>query len=79
MRKTQALLKRMGNFPSGSELGLITATGEGEQWFMVVRYIDAGYVKDDKAANWDADALMTSIKEGTEEDNKIARRRGFDR
>jgi len=70
-------LKRMGNFPSGSELGLITATGEGEQWFMVVRYIDAGYVKDDEAANWDADALMTSIKEGTEEDNKTRQAQGF--
>ena len=76
-QETQALLKRMGNFPSGSELGLITATGEGEQWFMVVRYIDAGYVKDDEAANWDADALMTSIKEGTEEDNKTRQAQGF--
>ncbi|MCC6967572.1 MAG: DUF2167 domain-containing protein [Nitrospira sp.] len=76
-QETQALLKRMGNFPSGSELGLITATGEGEQWFMVVRYIDAGYVKDDEAANWDADALMTSIKEGTEEDNKNRQAQGF--
>ncbi len=75
--ETQALLKRMGNFPSGSELGLITATGEGEQWFMVVRYIDAGYVKDDEAANWDADALMTSIKEGTEENNKQRQAQGF--
>ncbi len=51
-QETQQLLKQMGNFPAGSELGLITATGEGEQWFMVVRYIDAGYVKDDEAANW---------------------------
>ena len=76
-QETQALLKRMGNFPSGSELGLITATGEGEQWFMVVRYIDAGYVKDDEAANWDADALMASIKEGTEEDNKTRQAQGF--
>jgi len=76
-QETQALLKRMGNFPSGSELGLITATGEGEQWFMVVRYIDAGYVKDDEAANWDADALMTSIKEGTEEDNQNRQAQGF--
>lgn len=74
---TQRLLKQMGNFPSGSELGLITATGEGEQWFMVVRYIDAGYVKDDEAANWDADALMTSIKEGTDEDNKTRQAQGF--
>ncbi len=76
-QETQALLKQMGNFPSGSELGLITATGEGEQWFMVVRYIDAGYVKDDEAANWDADALMTSIKEGTDEDNKTRQAQGF--
>lgn len=76
-QETQRLLKQMGNFPSGSELGLITATGEGEQWFMVVRYIDAGYVKDDEAANWDADALMTSIKEGTDEDNKTRQAQGF--
>ncbi|HNP83258.1 MAG TPA: DUF2167 domain-containing protein [Nitrospira sp.] len=75
--ETQQLLKQMGNFPSGSELGLVTATGEGEQWFMVVRYIDAGYVKDDEAANWDADALMTSIKEGTDEDNKTRQAQGF--
>lgn len=76
-QETQALLKRMGNFPSGSELGLITATGDGGQWFMVVRYIDAGYVKDEEAANWDADALMASIKEGTDEDNKTRQAQGF--
>ncbi|MCI1277817.1 MAG: DUF2167 domain-containing protein [Nitrospira sp.] len=76
-QETQRLLKQMGNFPSGSELGLITATEEGEQWFMVVRYIDAGYVKDDEAANWDADALMASIKEGTDEDNKTREAQGF--
>jgi uncharacterized membrane-anchored protein len=74
---TQRLLKQMGNFPSGSELGLITSTEEEERWFMVVRYIDAGYVKDDEAANWDADALMASIKEGTEEDNKTRQAQGF--
>lgn len=76
-QETQHLLKQMGNFPSGSELGLITATGEGEEWFMVVRYIDAGYVKDDEAANWDADALMAAIKEGTDEDNRRRQAQGF--
>lgn len=76
-QETQALLKRMGNFPSGSELGLITATGDGGQWFMVVRYIDAGYVKDEEAANWDADALMAAIKEGTDEDNRRRQAQGF--
>lgn len=76
-QETQRLLKQMGNFPSGSELGLITSASDGQQWFMVVRYIDAGYVKDDEAANWDADVLMASIKEGTEEDNKTRQSQGF--
>ncbi|MCE3224437.1 MAG: conserved rane protein of unknown function [Nitrospira sp.] len=76
-QETQLLLKQMGNFPSGSELGLITSATDGQQWFMVVRYIDAGYVKDDEAANWDADALMASIREGTEEDNKTRQSQGF--
>ncbi len=40
---------------------------------MVVRYIDAGYVKDDEAANWNA-ALMTL--EGKEEDNKTRQAQG---
>ncbi|MEK6804777.1 MAG: DUF2167 domain-containing protein [Nitrospirota bacterium] len=76
-QETQRLLKQMGNFPSGSELGLVTSATEKQEWFMVVRYIDAGYVKDDEAANWDADALMTSIKEGTDEDNKTRQAQGF--
>ena len=76
-QETQLLLKQMGNFPSGSELGLITSATDEQQWFMVVRYIDAGYVKDDEAANWDADALMASIREGTEEDNKTRQSQGF--
>lgn len=67
--QTQAVLKQMGNFPSGSELGLITSTSK-ESWFVVVRYIDAGYVKDDDAANWNADELFASIKEGTDSDNE---------
>jgi len=68
--ETQRLLREMGNFPSGAELGLITSATPGEQWFMVIRYLDAGYVKDDDAANWNADELLASISEGTEEDNK---------
>lgn len=66
----------MGNFPSGAELGLIASATPGEKWFMVIRYIDAGYVKDDDAANWNADELLASIKEGTEEDNKRRQAQG---
>ena len=73
---TQHVLKRMGNFPSGSELGLIASTSK-ETWFVVVRYADAGYVKDDDAANWNADELFASIKEGTENDNKQREAQGI--
>ena len=74
--QTQTVLKEMGNFPSGTELGLI-ASASKEAWFVVVRYIDAGYVKDDEAANWNADELFASIKEGTESDNKQREAQGF--
>jgi uncharacterized membrane-anchored protein len=74
--QTQAVLKKMGNFPSGSELGLITSTNE-QSWFVVVRYVDAGYVKDDDAANWNADELFASIKEGTDSDNKRREAQGI--
>jgi uncharacterized membrane-anchored protein len=74
---TQNVLKQMGNFPSGSELGLIASTKKDERWFVVVRHIDAGYVKDDDAANWNADELFASIKEGTENDNKQREAQGF--
>jgi uncharacterized membrane-anchored protein len=74
---TQNVLKRMGNFPSGSELGLITSTNTDEKWFVVVQHIDAGYVKDDDAANWNPDELFASIKEGTESDNKQREAQGI--
>jgi uncharacterized membrane-anchored protein len=73
---TQIVLKRMGNVPSGSELGLIASAGK-ESWFVVVQYFDSGYVKDDDAANWNADELLASIKEGTENDNKRREAQGF--
>ncbi|MEO5954579.1 MAG: DUF2167 domain-containing protein [Nitrospiraceae bacterium] len=74
--QTQNVLKQMGNIPSGSELGLIASTID-ETWFVVVRYIDAGYVKDDDATNWNADELFASIKEGTESDNTQREAQGF--
>lgn len=74
---TQRVLKEMGNFPSGSELGLVTSTEKEANWFVVIRYIDSGYVKDDDATNWDADALLTSMKEGTDEDNRKRQAQGI--
>jgi len=60
-------LEKMGNFPPPSLRGLITAPKAN--WFVVVSYIDSGYIKDDDAKDWDADDLLQSIKSGTDEDN----------
>jgi uncharacterized membrane-anchored protein len=75
-QQTQEVLKQMGNIPSGEEFGLITSAQE-QDWFVIVRYVDSGYVKDDDAASWNADEMYTAIKEGTEQDNKQREAQGF--
>ena len=73
----QRLLKDMGNFPSGEELGLVAGGSEGDNWFVVIRFIDAGYVQDGDAKDWDAEEMLASIKEGTEEANARRRESGI--
>jgi len=58
----------MGNSPGPALLGLIVPLGES-RWFVVANYDPAGYIKDDDAKHWDADALLKSLKEGTEAGN----------
>jgi len=67
------LLKAMGNSDDPSRLGLILPRDSDS--FIVPRFIDAGYIEDDEAADWDAEDLLSSIKEGTKEGNaeRIAR------
>lgn len=74
---TQRLLKAMGNFPSGAELGLVTGGSGDSDWFVVIRFINAGYVEDEDASSWDADEMLDSIKEGTEEANAKRREMGM--
>jgi uncharacterized membrane-anchored protein len=69
------LLKAMGNRPGDDLLGMIVPEGGNEEWFMVVRYVDAGYIRDEDAKAWKADELLKSIREGTEETNAERRTR----
>lgn len=77
-KDTERLLREMGNFPSGAELGLVTGGSGDSDWFVVIRFIDAGYVEDDDASAWDADEMLASIKEGTEEANAKRREIGME-
>lgn len=70
------LLRAMGNVPSGNELAIVASTEEDSAWFVVVRFVDAGYVKDDDADNWKADEMLAAIREGTDEDNRTRQQAG---
>ena len=75
--QAKALLRRVGNFPSDTVLGLIAPQQEGNDWFIVVSYYDTGFIKDDDAKNWNADELLRAIKEGTAADNQQRKSMGI--
>jgi uncharacterized membrane-anchored protein len=74
---TKTLMEQMGNVSDGSELGMVAAADEDATWFVIFEQRDVGYVRDDDKDDIDADALLESIREGTEEANKIRAERGI--
>jgi len=72
---TIRFLDALHNPTNGSELGtLMPTTGN---WFLIFEFSDIGYVKDDEGAKLDADAILKSIREGTERSNEERLRRGW--
>jgi uncharacterized membrane-anchored protein len=71
------MLKAMGNRPSNETLGMVVPKAEDQNWFVVVRYVDSGYIKDDEAKEWSADELLQNIREGTAAANEERRNRGM--
>jgi uncharacterized membrane-anchored protein len=67
---TRKLMEHMGNRTDGSELGIVVPRAEGQNWFIVFKKRDVGFIKDDEQNSIDADALLKSITEATEEANK---------
>jgi len=69
------LLERMGNFYNDGVLGLATSTDVAGEWFVVIRYDEEGYVKDDEQI--DADDLLKSLRDGVDEVNGQRKEHGF--
>jgi uncharacterized membrane-anchored protein len=67
---TQKLMARMGNHVSRREVGLVAPSRQDADWILVFEYDPVGYVKDDEKNKIDKDALLASIREGTEQGNK---------
>mgnify|MGYP000569067512 CR=1 FL=1 len=73
--KTRRLMEAMGNLTSGTEVGLVAPTSL--VWFVIFRFTDDGYVKDDEKDKLDADAMLRTIRQGTERANEERKRRGW--
>jgi uncharacterized membrane-anchored protein len=77
-RNTRNFMENIGNPTSGAELGTILPGYEGsDEWFIMFEYENIGYVSDDDKNNIDADAILKSVKEGTEIANKRRIENGF--
>jgi uncharacterized membrane-anchored protein len=72
---TRMLMEAMGNTVSEREVGFLGP--KDLEWFVIFEFDDVGYVKDDEKNSLDADAILKTIKSGTEEGNKIRQEKGY--
>src|SRR5215469_839185 len=72
-----AVLKLTENPSNGEEVGVLVSSAQDSSWFMMFRYEETGYVKDDDRDSLDADKMLEGIKEGTEESNKMRKANGW--
>src|SRR5262249_55630364 len=64
------IMTAMGNRVGEGLLGLVFPGDDpNANWFVVIRYIDAGYIRDDDAKDWNADELLKNLKAGTDDAN----------
>jgi uncharacterized membrane-anchored protein len=73
---TQKLMAAMGNHVSKREVGLVAPSREDADWILVFEYDGTGFVKDDEKDQIDKDALLESIREGTEAGNERRKEMG---
>jgi uncharacterized membrane-anchored protein len=64
------------NPPDPSLLGVLMPA-ESADWFLVFQFDESGYVKDDDKDKLDENAILTSIKDGTEASNEERLERGW--
>lgn len=75
---SKALMEKLGNRASDNDVGTILPQDINQKkFFVTVEWADSGYVKDDEADKLDKDAILDSIRKGTEEANEFRKQRGF--
>jgi uncharacterized membrane-anchored protein len=78
-RGTKQFMELTHNPPRNSEIGTLLPIPDGgpNHWFVVFSYEETGHVKDDDRNELDADALLATLKEGTQQGNAERERRGW--
>ncbi len=66
------------NVPNPNRLGVLEPSAGDEAWTIVFSYEDSGHVPDDEKDKLDADAILQSIREGTNEANNYRRSKGWE-
>ncbi len=64
------ILRRAGDYPDDSLLGLFLPDNRGAHWAIIANAHDPGFIRDDESKNIDADKLLDGLRRGTEEQNK---------
>jgi uncharacterized membrane-anchored protein len=71
-------LEMTQNPVSGGELGVVIPPQQSDaRWFVIFEFNSVGFVKDDEKDALDANAILDSIKSGTEHSNEERRSRGW--
>jgi uncharacterized membrane-anchored protein len=71
------IMQALGNGADPTRFGLIVSLEPGRHWDVLIRWIKEGYVRDGDAAEWQPDALLQSLREGTESKNAERIQRGL--
>jgi uncharacterized membrane-anchored protein len=69
------LMEQNGSFHNEGILGLFASNDPSHEWFVVARFDDEGFIKDDEEL--DADDLLSALRDGVEEMNEERKQRGF--
>lgn len=75
--ESNALMVSWGNGDNPELVGIIAPRSPDQNWVMTINYLSEGHVNDDDAKKWNADDLLSSIREGTNDGNGERIKQGF--
>lgn len=75
--EAERFMVALGNAKNPKRIGLIVPLDKQSTWLADLDWISEGHVPDGDAADWQPDAMLDSLKQGTEEQNKDRIARGI--